>query len=413
MTAVVTESTRERVWQERWAEVTAQTGSPVLTAGSSSARGWKDALRGGFARGELVRLAHGAYVPLDVWHSSARWDREKLCAVAVARTRRVRPPVIAGSTALALHGLPLGRHLPHVELLGRGSGRARPAPRIEAYAAPDRSLRMITALQEEQTSADPTEWGSSTPAPKLLLPVRHRHRVPPDEDPERPTVVVPVVLSDGQVIGRVTVEALAPALALGLKETVPSESLPVLDALAWRGVDSAGVRLGPTPDPPTDVRLPLGSVAPQSAADDVVQAAIAFSPTRSAGRRLGEAWNHASPLAESPGESVSRGMMLQLGFELPELQVTVSDAEGFVARVDFLWRSRGIAGEFDGVGKYDVDAHASSADRHRYLRREQQRELRLQRVCSRVLHWSWAEARDPSRLRRLLDEAGVPRTDRR
>ncbi|SJN29220.1 hypothetical protein FM125_07525 [Micrococcus lylae] len=148
-------------------------------------------------------------------------------------------------------------------------------------------------------------------------------------------------------------------------------------------------------------------------ADAVVTSAVELAPTRAAGRRLKQDWKHASPLAESAGESVSRGRMIELGFEVPELQVAVSDADGFIARVDSLWRERGIVGEFDGIGKYDVDAHANAEERRRYLRRQQDREIRLQRVCSHVLHWTWRDVQDPARLRRLLDGAGVPRTARR
>lgn len=413
MTLVISDSTNHRVWRERWAEVAAMAGSPILTAGCSSARGWKDQLRGGFLRGELVRLAHGAYVPLDVWQTAPRWDREKLCIMAVVRTRRAGPATVTGSTALLLHGLPLGRHLPHVELLSRGHGRTRPAPRIAPFASPERSLRLLadTDRQADDTtdpSAEPPDARGS-----LWSPVRHRHRYPGDGEQERPTVRLLVTLSDGTVIGDVTAESLAPALAVGLKESTASESLPVLDVLAFRGVDRSGMLLGQPPAPPEDSRVPHGSVPASIAADAVVKAAVELAPTHAAGRRLQQDWTLASPLAESAGESVSRGRMIELGFEVPELQIAVSDADGFIARVDGLWRAQGIVGEFDGVGKYDVDAHADSGERRRYLRREQERELRLQRVCTHVVHWTWRDVQDPTRLCRLLDSAGVPRIDRR
>lgn len=413
MTLLITDGTRHQVWRQRWEEASSQWGSPVLTAGCSSARGWKDQLRGGFMRGELVRLAHGAYVPLNVWQHAPRWDREKLCIMAVVRTRRTVPAVLTGSTALLLHGLPLGRHLPHVELLARGHGRARPAPRIEPFAAPERSLRLMADLDRQTAGSDgdPTEPPGT--GPSLWSPVRHRHRLRGDGEQACPTVRLPVSLSDGTVIGEATAESLAPALAVGLKETTASESLPVLDALAFRGVDDAGLRVGQAPPAPEDRRVPNGSVPASITADAVVKAAVGLAPTRTAGRRLTQDWKRASPLAESAGESVSRGRMIELGFEVPELQIAVSDADGFIARVDCLWREQGVVGEFDGVGKYDVDAHASSEERRRYLRREQERELRLQRVCSRVVHWTWGDLQDPARLRRLLDDAGVPRAVRR
>ncbi|TFH98333.1 hypothetical protein [Micrococcus lylae] len=413
MTLLITEDSRLRVWRETWAEATAETGSPILTAGSSSACGWKDRLRNGFLRGELVRLAHGAYVPLDLWQNSRRWDREKFCIMAVVRTRRAAPAVLTGTTALMLHGLPLGRHLPHVELVARGQGRAKPAPRIEPFAAPERSLRLMAGLHAACSDAEGDPPALPGTNPSLWTPVRHRYRARSEDEQDRPTVRLPVTLSDGTVIGEVTAESLAPALAVGLKETTASESLPVLDALAFRGVDESGLLVGKAPPPPEDRRVPHGSVPATITADAVVKSAVELAPTRAAGRRLKQDWKHASPLAESAGESVSRGRMIELGFEVPELQVAVSDADGFIARVDSLWRERGIVGEFDGIGKYDVDAHANAEERRRYLRRQQGREIRLQRVCSHVLHWTWRDVQDPARLRRLLDGAGVSRTARR
>ena len=68
-----------------------------------------------------------------------------------------------------------------------------------------------------------------------------------------------------------------------------------------------------------------------------------------AGRALG----FASPLAESPGESLSRVRMLQARLPLPTLQHVVCDSAGcFVARLDFWWEEFGLAGEFDGMVEY-------------------------------------------------------------
>ena len=58
------------------------------------------------------------------------------------------------------------------------------------------------------------------------------------------------------------------------------------------------------------------------------------------------------PNAESAGESLSRARMVECGLEVPELQVSFRDDEGFVGRVDGFWREVGIIGEFDGKVKY-------------------------------------------------------------
>ena len=47
--------------------------------------------------------------------------------------------------------------------------------------------------------------------------------------------------------------------------------------------------------------------------------------------------SHASPLAESVLESVSRVVFARHELPVPELQVSLGDADGFIGRVDFLW----------------------------------------------------------------------------
>src|SRR5436190_23311094 len=62
----------------------------------------------------------------------------------------------------------------------------------------------------------------------------------------------------------------------------------------------------------------------------------------------------ADARVETPGESVSRFMFVEEGVEMPELQVWIDMPDGGPsARVDFLWRKRGVIGEFDGKIKYD------------------------------------------------------------
>lgn len=57
----------------------------------------------------------------------------------------------------------------------------------------------------------------------------------------------------------------------------------------------------------------------------------------------------ADPRAESPGESRSRGLMVQLGLPSPVLQYqVVKDRGHVVARSDFAWPERGLVGERPG-----------------------------------------------------------------
>lgn len=88
----------------------------------------------------------------------------------------------------------------------------------------------------------------------------------------------------------------------------------------------------------------------------------------------------ASPLAESPLESLTRWVVHLAGLPQPELQVEITDpVSGRTYRVDLLWRARRLVLEADGRGKYSGDA----------LWREKQRELALTRAGYRVERVTW------------------------
>jgi hypothetical protein len=112
-----------------------------------------------------------------------------------------------------------------------------------------------------------------------------------------------------------------------------------------------------------------------------------------------------SPLAESPGESLSRVRMAEMGLRAPQLQRELRDATGFVARVDFLWPALGVVGEFDGRAKYGVDADPrGAADR---LWREKVREDRIRALGLTVARWTWDDAWRGNSMVRILRAAGV------
>lgn len=115
----------------------------------------------------------------------------------------------------------------------------------------------------------------------------------------------------------------------------------------------------------------------------------------------------ASPAAESVGESLSRVRMHQLGVPAPVLQHVVSDARGFVGRVDFWWPGCGVVGEFDGRQKYGVavdEDPRAAADR---LWREKQREDRIRSTGAAVVRWTWADAWTGGPMVTRLRAAGV------
>ncbi|WP_322411895.1 hypothetical protein [Microbacterium invictum] len=125
-------------------------------------------------------------------------------------------------------------------------------------------------------------------------------------------------------------------------------------------------------------------------------------------RRLQWVAENATPVAESPGESVSRAVIGWLGFEAPELQVTFA-VEGFVDRCDFFWRHQNVAGESDGYGKYPADPALARAA----LLLEKKREDRLRRRLDDLARWDWDDAHLVEPLDQKLHAAGLRPVTRR
>ena len=122
----------------------------------------------------------------------------------------------------------------------------------------------------------------------------------------------------------------------------------------------------------------------------------------------------ANGLAESWGESVARGLMIRLGFMVPELQVVIDlSAElGGSRRVDFLWRlpdGTVIIGEFDGRMKYEDKTLLRGRDAVDVLVDERQRESRLTSTGAAIVRFTYDDLRNPARFAELLDAYGVPR----
>ncbi|MBW9122499.1 hypothetical protein JNB63_20620 [Microbacterium trichothecenolyticum] len=109
--------------------------------------------------------------------------------------------------------------------------------------------------------------------------------------------------------------------------------------------------------------------------------------------------------AESPGESVSRGVILWAGFETPELQL-VFRSEGYKDRVDFAWRSVRAIGESDGYGKYVAETPEETVRR---VIDEKKREERLRRQCAAFDRWDMKTAEAVGPLVERLEGLGVPR----
>jgi predicted transcriptional regulator of viral defense system len=129
-------------------------------------------------------------------------------------------------------------------------------------------------------------------------------------------------------------------------------------------------------------------------------------------RKLSRVLDFATPLAESPGESLSRVVIHELGFPAPSLQVPFSDRKGIIGRVDFAWPEFSLVGEFDGLIKYTRGMARPGENVEKIVVREKVREDRIRALGERMTRWLWATARSPGDLYRQLVDAGLPTAGR-
>ncbi|WP_298588926.1 type IV toxin-antitoxin system AbiEi family antitoxin domain-containing protein [uncultured Kocuria sp.] len=136
--------------------------------------------------------------------------------------------------------------------------------------------------------------------------------------------------------------------------------------------------------------LPLGSavvVLDQALAAGVEPAALAARLARLPGhrgvRRARTALDLADPLSESPGESLTRIVLLQSALPPFVSQLTVRTGRGGY-RADFAWPEARVLLEFDGRVKYFLDTPTGEV-----LYAERQRELALVEAGWTVLRTDW------------------------
>lgn len=111
------------------------------------------------------------------------------------------------------------------------------------------------------------------------------------------------------------------------------------------------------------------------------------------------AWDMASGLCESPGESLLRYVLSRMPFPLPAQQVEVPTRLG-TYRLDFAWVKIKLGLEFDGDVKYF--AYDPTAD---VLLRERKRERALIEEGWILLRVEWKDLFDEAALRRRISSA--------
>lgn len=318
------------------------------------------------ARGELVRIRPGVYADRAAWNDAYPMHRYLVSVLAVAASRRTREAVFCGETALALHGIALWtcpREI-HVRTEHAGSaGIKRPAPMPGATHPPFAERHhLVPGCRREPGRVD----HGSRPALALTLA--------------------------GVSMG---VEPLDLVLADAVPTLDPADAATVLDALL------AGRYSG--------VKTAEASARPRWERDDLLRLRE-YCTSAAARRRLVARAEFATGLTESPGESVSRVVIRDLGFVLPQLQHPVHDPRGgLVGITDFWWQDSATVGEFDGLGKYLGRRSYSGLSPEQVIARERRREDALADQGLTVVRWLAEDLRSPARLEAKLHRVGVPR----
>ncbi len=143
-----------------------------------------------------------------------------------------------------------------------------------------------------------------------------------------------------------------------------------------------------------------------------LKAAAVLLPRQAARNRALAVIDFASPLSGSPGESISRAKMHELGFPAPVLQKGYSLRDGSDAFVDFWFEEQNLAGEFCGKAKYQRPDWAGGLSMEDRLWHEKVREDDIRGQGVQFVRWTWAEMNDSSRFERLLRRAGLPQKRR-
>lgn len=108
----------------------------------------------------------------------------------------------------------------------------------------------------------------------------------------------------------------------------------------------------------------------------------------------------ADGAAESPPESESRARIALAGLPVPEIQVELFTNTGeFIARPDFYWRGKRLAGEYDGEGKYTGEYGVTPLDA---IRKEKRRHAALEEHGYAVVRWDRRTLRQPGEFERRI-----------
>lgn len=116
--------------------------------------------------------------------------------------------------------------------------------------------------------------------------------------------------------------------------------------------------------------------------------------------RARAALDFASSLSESVFESRSRVFFRVHRIPQPRQQMEFGDEDGIRARGDFVWELQKVVGEADGYAKTG-NLPTEPERKHRW-KRDKDRDLYLNSLGYRVIHWTWDDLRRPHELAATL-----------
>jgi len=126
-------------------------------------------------------------------------------------------------------------------------------------------------------------------------------------------------------------------------------------------------------------------------------------------RRVARVFEYATPLADTPFETLSRVTIDELGFETPVVQHRLwLPRSAREAWCDFAWPQRRIDGEADGWGKYANPEYGPTISEAERVKLEKRRENQVRGLHWGCARWEWDDAWRREPLRAILLEAGVP-----
>lgn len=132
------------------------------------------------------------------------------------------------------------------------------------------------------------------------------------------------------------------------------------------------------------------------------------APGMRGNRQARELAGLADGRAESPGESVSRLYLVDVGFARPRIQVPFPGPHGEPWQIDFGLDDANAWGEFDGVGKYTDPHLLQGRTGAQELLREKRREDWIRGRSGRpVIRWGMPEIRSAATLAAALESLHV------